>query len=59
MGTISTVGVILIIIYLVWNKFCVNKYVNNETLEGKNIPYENNVDEEIEIQTTKKRSIHN
>ena len=62
LGTIAIVGVILIIAYILWKKLFDKKNAYFETIEGKNLPSENNennVYNQIEIQSTKKRSIHN
>ena len=64
-GTIALIGVILIIVYIIWDKFFVKKNGNNNNnnnniIEYKNTPSENNVDNEVDvIQSSKKRSIHN
>ena len=59
-GTIALIGVILIIVYIIWDKFFVKKNGNNNIIEYKNTPSENNVDNEVDvIQSSKKRSIHN
>ena len=62
LGTIAIVGVILIIANILWKKLFDKKNAYFETIEGKNLPSENNennVYNQIEIQSNKKRSIHN
>ena len=65
LGAIAIVGVILIVIYIIWDKFFKKKNINNmntntDVVEFKNSPSENNLDnEEIVVESKKKRSIHN
>ena len=66
LGTIAIVGVLLVIIYIIWDKFFLKKKISNmnantNVIELKNSPSENNLKAENEVvgESTKKRSIHN